>query len=134
LDRAQRDQQQLWLQRPLVGPLVRDLSRPAGRGARPDDGRHRALSLAARAVARPHVDPAVPRRSERSGLRRARGAAMTRRIAVQSGLVAVLLGAIAWGVMHFGRLESDSLEASLRAAGAWAPLAFVLLYVAGTVL
>jgi uncharacterized membrane protein YdjX (TVP38/TMEM64 family)/rhodanese-related sulfurtransferase len=59
---------------------------------------------------------------------------MTRGVTARWLLAAGLLGATAWALLGLGYLDAATLEGQLRATGGWAPLAFVLLYTAGTVL
>jgi uncharacterized membrane protein YdjX (TVP38/TMEM64 family) len=59
---------------------------------------------------------------------------MTRGAVARWLVAAGLLGAIAWALPTLGHLDLATLEGRLRATGGWAPLGFVLLYAAGTVL
>ncbi|HYH20843.1 MAG TPA: VTT domain-containing protein [Azospirillum sp.] len=59
---------------------------------------------------------------------------MTRGMIARWTLAAGLLGAIAWALLNHGHLDPAALEDGLRATGGWAPLVFLLLYAAGTVL
>ncbi|MCW2242465.1 TVP38/TMEM64 family protein [Azospirillum canadense] len=59
---------------------------------------------------------------------------LMRDMAVRGLCAAGLIGGIAWAPLSLGHLDPAALEDQLRATGGWAPLVFVLLYTAGTVL
>lgn len=60
---------------------------------------------------------------------------MNRQVArTRLGFALALAAGIAWMLMHRQMLEPSAIEPALRSLGVWAPIGFVLLYAAGTVL
>lgn len=64
----------------------------------------------------------------------ARSDGATRAALPRVALVLALVAAIAWFATHRSYFAAGHLEAELRAMGPWAPLAFIALYAAATVL
>lgn len=59
---------------------------------------------------------------------------MKRELLIRLTLLALLVGAVAWGLMHRTELDVTAVERWVRSYGLWAPVMFANLYVVATVL
>lgn len=59
---------------------------------------------------------------------------MKRELLIRLTLLALLVGAVAWGLVHRTELDVTAVETCVRSYGIWAPVVFACLYVVATVL